>query len=112
MAFTDSPATNKELVKKLRSKYKVKILGEPTLLLGIHIQRDRPNQSIILSQKQYILKILEKARMKDAKPVQTPMNPNVLLIENKDYPEQKKGPHTSNEYATRIGELLYAAHAT
>jgi hypothetical protein len=49
MAFRDSAATNNELVKKLKEKYEVKVIGEPTLLLAIHITRDRPNHTMMLS---------------------------------------------------------------
>jgi Reverse transcriptase (RNA-dependent DNA polymerase) len=111
-AFGNSTATNKELVEKLKKKYKVKVIGEPTLLLGIHITRDRPNHTITLSQKCYVTKILECAGMKDSKPVHTLMDPNVALVANTGESNQGEMKRTSMEYATRIGELLYAAHAT
>jgi Reverse transcriptase (RNA-dependent DNA polymerase) len=110
--FGDSAATNKELVKKLKEKYDVKVIGEPTLLLGIHIERDRANRTITLSQKRYITKILERAGMSESKPVHTPMDPNVALVANTDENNENEAGRTSIEYATRIGELLYAAHAT
>jgi hypothetical protein len=111
-AFGDSVTTNNELVEKLKKKYEVKVIGEPTLLLGIHITQDRPNRTITLSQKRYITKILERARMEDSKLVHTPMDPNVALVANTSEPEQKETKPTSVAYATHIGELLYAAHAT
>ena len=111
-AFADSPATNQELVEKLKGKYEVKVIGEPTLLLGIHIKRDRDRHMVTLSQKRYILKILERARMGDSKPVAMPMDPNVLLTKNTNELTKERGKLTLTEYATWIGELLYAAHAT
>jgi hypothetical protein len=35
--FGDSTTTNNKLVEKLKMKYEVKMIGEPTSLLGIHI---------------------------------------------------------------------------
>ena len=65
-----------------------------------------------LSQKRYVLKILERAGMENSKPTNTPMDTNVLLTENTAEPKENENGRTSIEYATRIGELLYAAHAT
>jgi Reverse transcriptase (RNA-dependent DNA polymerase) len=110
--FGDTAATNEELVKKLQKKYDVKVIGEPTLLLGIHIERDREKRAVTLSQKRYITKILERTGMSDSKPVYTPMDPNVALVANINENNEKGTGRTSVEYATRIGELLYAAHAT
>jgi hypothetical protein len=67
---------------------------------------------ITLSQSRYIRKILEKAGMLDSNLVSTPMDPNVILKPAEDEEESKETSRTSIEYATRIGELLYAAHAT
>jgi hypothetical protein len=110
--FGNSIATNNELVEKLKKKYKVKVIREPTLLLGIHITRDRPNRMITLSQKRYITKILECTRMKDLKLVHTLMDPNVAPVTNTSEPGQSEMKRTSMEYATCIGELLYTTHAT
>jgi Reverse transcriptase (RNA-dependent DNA polymerase) len=110
--FGDSTATNNELVEKLKKKYDVKVLGEPTLLLVIHIKQDRENRIITLSQKRYITKTLERAGMSESKLVHMPMDPNIALVTNTSETNKKEGPHTSIEYTTWIGELLYAAHVT
>jgi hypothetical protein len=73
---------------------------------------DRPNRTIKLSQKRYIIKILKCTGMKDSKPVHTLMDPNVALVVNTGESNQGKTKHTSVEYATHIGELLFAMHAT
>ena len=39
---------------EMKSKYTVKVIGEPTMLLGIHIARDHTKQMIKLSQSHYI----------------------------------------------------------
>jgi hypothetical protein len=103
---------NEKVINLIKSKYTVTVIGEPTLLLGMHITRDRKNRTITLSQSRYIRKILEKAGMLDSNPVSTPMDPNVVLKPAEDEEESKETSRTLIEYATRIGELLYAAHAT
>jgi hypothetical protein len=111
-AFAEKKSTNDELVRQLQKRYEITVLGEPTLLLGIHIQRDRRNRTITLSQNRYIRKMLEKAGMSDCKPVSTPMDPNVALCKTEGSDGNDDQERTKNDYAACIGELLYAAHAT
>ena len=65
----------------------------------MEITQDHWAGTITLSQKQYVKKILEKHQMLDAKPVTTPINPNVILL------KQTKAPDSwaSLSYATAIG---------
>ena len=111
-AFAKKKSTNDELVKQLKRHYEITVMGEPTLLLGIHIERDWKNRTLTLSQNRYIRKILEKAGMGDCKLVSTPMDLNVTLCKTETSDESKDRTHTENDYAACIGELLYAAHAT
>jgi hypothetical protein len=92
---------------ELKSKYTVKVIGEPTMLLGMHITRDHAKQTIQLLQTHYIRQMLKDFAMENAHPVSTPMDPHVLLEENK---ETGGDLLTSQDYATAIGKLLYAAH--
>ena len=46
----------------------------------MEVTRDHPAGTVTLSQQQYILRILEKQQMMDAKPVATPIDPNVTLL--------------------------------
>ena len=111
-AFAEKKSTNDDLIRELRKRYEITVLGEPNLMLGIHVQRDRRNRSITLSQNRYIRKILEKAGMSDCRPVSTPMDPNIALCKTKESEEDENEEHTKTDYAACIGELLYAAHAT
>jgi hypothetical protein len=109
-AFAEK-STNDELIRQLQKRYEITVMGEPTLLLGIHIERDRKNRTLTLSQNRYIWKILEKAGMGDCSLVSTPMDPNVALCKTEGSDEDENQTRT-NDYAAFIGELLYAAHAT
>lgn len=64
------------LVKQLETHFKLRDLGETRL-----------------SQRQYVIDILERANMADCKPVSTPLNPNVVL-------SSSMGP-TSNSHTPR-----------
>src|SRR5882762_11849715 len=46
------------VIKELSSHFRLRDLGPTSFLLGIQITRDRPNRSIALCQRQYILDIL------------------------------------------------------
>jgi hypothetical protein len=41
--------------------------------MGMTVERDRATQVVKLGQRQYILDMLERLNMSDAKPVSTPM---------------------------------------
>ena len=83
-------------------------LGEPRYLIGMEITRDHRAGTVTLSQRQYILRILEKQQMTDAKPVATPIDPNVTLFKRTEAPDTC----ASLLYATAIGSLMYAAIGT
>ena len=60
-----------------------------------------------MHQKQYILKMLEKYKLKDANPVSTPADSNVRL--HKD--DRVSKTVDSVMYQSMVGSLLYAAIA-
>jgi hypothetical protein len=97
-------------IAKLKEAYTIKVMGEPTLMLGIHISRNRATRTIRLSQAHYVKEMLTKYSMEGANGVSTPMDTNVdLYTEIEGKQEENDLTHT---YATMIGSLLYAAHAT
>lgn len=109
MLFGDDSDDTNEIKELLKKEFEVHDLGEPRLLIGKEILRDHQNQTLILSQKNYIRKIIEKHGMKDANPVSTPMDPNITLL-------KRETPNTDARssllYATAIGSLMYAAVGT
>jgi len=50
-------------------------LGEIYWLLGIELKRDHEASKLMLSQRSYISTSLYRFRLKDTKPVSTPINP-------------------------------------
>ena len=55
-------------------------MGGPPKVIGIEISQG--DNSITISQKQYLLSILQKEEMDKANPVSMPLNPNVKLEPN------------------------------
>jgi hypothetical protein len=98
---------------ELKGEFNLKIIGEPSLLLGIQVKRDRKQKTISLSQSNYIRTILKRAGMENANPVTTPMDPNVALIplDEKD-DECEPDNRASSLFATEIGSLIYLAICT
>ena len=61
------------LKKKLAKSFMMKDLGASKQILGMRIRRDSKNRKLTLSQCEYIEKVLERFRMKNAKPFSTPL---------------------------------------
>jgi len=70
-------AREKSLVKKLKaqlsSHFDMKDLGPAKKILGMEINRDCQAGKLFLSQKKYVLKMLDKFGMRDCKAVNTPI---------------------------------------
>ena len=59
------------LKRKLVKSFAMKDLGATKKILGMRITRDGKNGKLTLSQGEYIEKMLERFRMKNAKPFST-----------------------------------------
>ena len=84
----------------------MKDLGELRYCLGINFSLTE--DIISLSQKQYLLKLLEKYGLTEANTVSTPMDPNVKLVKDDCY--SKKVDPVS--YQSMVGSLLHVSKAT
>jgi len=65
MLMGTSPAANDKVVEEINHHFKLCNLSPTKFLLGIHIMHDFTNQTISLSQHQYIINILEHFGMSD-----------------------------------------------
>jgi hypothetical protein len=97
----------------LASHFKIHDQGPTTSILGIKVERDRPNRTISLSQPGYIESILEQFGMSDCNPTHTPMEENQKLSASMspDMPECQS-EMKAYPYRELIGKLLYLAIAT
>ena len=57
---------------------------------------------MVMSQRKYVLDILEETNMLDCKPIDTPMDPNVKLVPGQGEPQRDPG-----KYRRLVGRLNY-----
>jgi Reverse transcriptase (RNA-dependent DNA polymerase) len=95
------------LKQEIGELFEVSNLGEPNKIVGIEINCDQSDKSIMITQTTYIDAILKKYGMEDANAVTTPMDSNLKLE-----PGEPEAGNRSNNYASLIGSLMYAAVAT
>ena len=104
--LTESEHEMINLKASLSARFKMKDMGKLHYCLGVNIKQE--NGSLMLSQEQYINKILYKYKLQDCKPVSTPMDSNVKLVKN-DGCSKSVDP---TQYQSMVGSLIYAAIAT
>jgi hypothetical protein len=97
-----------EIITKLSKRFSLTDLGPIKAYLGIDITRSKDLKTTILSQKDYIVKILKRFGMEDSRPVNTPIEPGFIQ-------QKYKGQATKEDikwYQQAIGSLLYASLLT
>ena len=113
MMSSNSPPLLDWAVLELSKHVKLRDLGASSFLLGMLIERDRPGRMLAISQRQYILDMLQRYSMDKCEPVKTPMNPSTRL-------SKAQGPQNEEErlsmqavpYSEAVGSLLYLARGT
>jgi hypothetical protein len=68
-----------ELKLELGKHFKLRDLGATSFLLGVEITRDRAKRTLHLSQRQYVLDLLDRFGFEDSSPVSTPLDPGTRL---------------------------------
>jgi hypothetical protein len=97
------------LKKKLSNSFAMKDLGATKKILGMRITRDRKNCDLTLSQGEYIEKVLERFRMKNAKPISTPFASHLKLTKEMCPKTQEEIEYMSKvPYSSTVGSLIYA----
>ena len=89
-----------DLKRYLPNSFRTKDLGKLRYFLGIKVARSK--EDISLSQRKYVLDILEETGLLGSKPVKTPMDPNVKL-----YEDQRKLLSNPERYRRLVGKLNY-----
>jgi hypothetical protein len=110
-------STSKESIQQvkddLRKHFKLRDLGPTSFLLGVEVTRDRSTHTLTLSQRQYILDMLERYSFSNSGTVSTPMDPGVRLSASmapqtpEDIEYMKSVP-----YINAVGSLMYLAVST
>lgn len=99
--------------RELAQVYEVKDLGEPTFILGMAIRRDPHNGSISLSQKAYLIRVLERFNMTNCNPRYTPLPSGIVLTNDMSPKNEAERAFMSNKpYRQLLGALMWAQAAT
>jgi len=88
-----------KILKELASEFKIKISRNTKIFVGLEIKTE--GDCLILSQKEYIKKILYQSDKENAKPVKIPLQQGESI---KTIPKTKCYP-----YREMVGSLLYAS---
>ena len=89
-------------VKECSREFKTRDLGTPKLFLGIQIERTK--DKVIIHQRNYIKRLLERFNAPEA-PVATPLDPKQPLVEA---PEMELlNEENALEYRATVGVLMY-----
>jgi len=110
---SSSHELNKTLVARLAQFFKLRDLGLTEFLLGIAVKQDLVAGTMELSQRQYVIEILDRFAMSGCASVTTPMAPGLWL-------SRMASPQTDKErtamadvpYGNAVGALLYLATST
>ncbi|KAH9697805.1 Integrase catalytic domain-containing protein [Citrus sinensis] len=99
----------KKLKDLLNAEFEMKDLGCAKRILRMDIIRDRAIGTLFVSQKRYILKVLDRFDILDAKSVQTPLGSQFKLSKvQAPVTNQDKFMMSEVPYAQAVGSLMYA----
>ena len=88
LQFTFDNSLSVKLHNELGSIFELMNMGGPSKIVGIEISQSE--DQITISQKQYLLSILQKEGMDKANPVSMPLDPNVKLKPNLEGQDDSK----------------------
>ncbi|RVW56555.1 Retrovirus-related Pol polyprotein from transposon RE1 [Vitis vinifera] len=84
-------------------EFKIKDLGNLKYFLGMEIARSK--KGIVVSQRKYVLDLLNETGMLGCKPAETPMDTTVKLEES-----DGSAPVDKGRYQRLVGKLIYLSH--
>jgi transposase InsO family protein len=103
---SSDPQETKFLKEQLNTAFKMKDLGNLTYFLGLEIQRNRSNKTIVFHQTAYSKEILNRYGLHNLSPVRVPMDPKTVLCKGENEEE------TEAPYRQVLGSLMYLMVAT
>ena len=100
--YDDDMELNK-LKEGLANEFEIKDLGALKYFLGMEFARSK--EGICVSQRKYVLDLLDETGMLGCKPAETPMEPNVKL-----QPARAEEVKERERYQRLVGRLIYLSH--
>jgi hypothetical protein len=88
---------------KLAKEFEIKELGSLKYFLGMEFARS--NKGLVVSQRKYVLDLLEETGMSECKPAATPMESDL-----KSWEKIEGVPVDKGRYQRLVGKLIYLAH--
>ncbi|KAL0443794.1 UNVERIFIED_CONTAM: Retrovirus-related Pol polyprotein from transposon TNT 1-94 [Sesamum latifolium] len=96
------------LQNDLRKTFEMKDLGNAKKILGMTIDRDRKTSSIFLNQKAYVISVLEKFSMINAKSSSVPLATHFQLSKDQSPKSDSEKKHMEKvPYSNAIGSVMY-----
>lgn len=95
-----------KIIKALKQTFEV-TLGDASLFVGLHIERNRKARTMFIHQTQYTQRLIEKFNMSNAKPVCIPADPNANLSSSDTNDTSIIVP-----FREAVGSLTFLAQAT
>ena len=103
LVAAESKETLDIIIKRLSDNFRI-TLGDSSMFVGLQIQRNKSEKSLVIHQSAYVKKIIEKYRMIDAKVVSVPADPHVVLSPSEIDDEKSNAP-----YREAVGSLVFLA---
>ena len=101
------------LKTQLSGEFEMKDLGAAKKILGMKIRKDREASKLLLSQKSYIEKVLERFGMQQSKLVSTPLAAHFKISTDLLPQSKEEKEHMSHvPYASAVGNMMYAMVCT
>src|SRR6201996_4970639 len=112
LASNSLPLLN-SLVSELSKHFKLRDLGKTLFILGMQVTRDRSKRILKLSQRQYIVDMLDRYGMANCNAVSTPMLPGLCLcVSMAPQNNQERSEMAKHPYGNAVGSLLFLAMTT
>ncbi|PNX62629.1 putative copia-type protein [Trifolium pratense] len=90
------------LKRNLAPDFEIRDFGPLKYFLGMEVARSK--KGIVVSQRKYVLDLLQETCMSGSKPADTPMDQSAKLWEKGDTPVD------TGRYQRLVGKLIYLAH--
>lgn len=102
-----------DFINSIKTKFSVKVIGEPKLLLGVQVARDDNTGAIKLSQEGYINTVLRRFNMADCHARSTPLPERCVLTKAmRPATDGEREEMRQMPYASAVGSLMYLMVAT